>query len=95
MDYRNDGFQNENQLGVSNFLAGKVDRKEYGVDPSTEFYEHDLDQPCVDLNDIDLGEQHEQIKQILKAEIEPTTDDGNFGIEIYAAVKKRIRQLIK
>ena len=87
--------RNENQLGVSNFLAGNVDRKEYGVDPSTEFYEHDLDQSCVDLNDIDLGEQHEQIKQILKAEIEPTTDDGNFGIEIYAAVKKRIRQLIK
>ena len=81
----------QNQIGIES-LAER-DWSSFGV----EFLDippcNGEDEDTVILNDITLGGQEHNIQTILGYEFDPSDDDGNFGINMYMAVKTRIEEI--
>ena len=84
----------EKQRGVRMYLESAFNSNEFfGVDPSPYLGVMPSDS-FVEVHDVSLDLDTDAIQIILSREFEPLNRDGNFEIECYQDVKKRINEIL-
>ena len=81
--------RNEQQKGVNNFILG--DQNDYfGIDPCVNLLRAASDDATVVLHDENPNGEHMTITSELDKTADKQFEDGNFGIELFVNVKRKV-----
>ena len=79
-------FSKESQRGVRMYFEPDLNDEFFGVDPSPYLEIMEDDVTKVAVHNIVVGD--DRVKHLLDEELNPSRDDGNFGIDSFQNVKK-------
>lgn len=85
--------RNEQQRGVNDFIVGEQNQY-FGIDPCIDF-DGEFNDAHVNLFDEDLNGEFEKVTTELENIFDRRLDDGNFGIDLFTSVKRKVIDVLR